>query len=67
MTNNTSNVDMLGTQLLGFALITILVVVITWGFYFPMKRLNKLRIDKSVEVIGRDTLMNAESKGLDLS
>ena len=67
MTNNTSNVDMLGTQLLGFALITILVVVITWGFFFPMKRLNKLRIDKSVEVIGRDTLMNAESKGLDLS
>ena len=64
---NTNNIDMLGTQLLGFALITILVVVVTWGFFFPMKRLNKLRIEKSVEVIGRDTLMNAESKGLDLT
>ena len=64
---NQNNIDMLGTQLLGFALITILVVVVTWGFFFPMKRLHKLRIDKSVEVIGRDTLMNAESKGLDLT
>jgi hypothetical protein len=31
-----------------------------------MKRLNKLRVDKNVEVIGHDTIMSAKSKGLDL-
>ena len=51
---------------MGLALITILVLVVSWGFFFPMKRLDRLRVRKSIEVIGRDTIMNAESKGLDL-
>jgi hypothetical protein len=31
-----------------------------------MKRLNQLRVEKSVEVLGRDTIMNAQSKGINL-
>jgi ammonia channel protein AmtB len=66
MVTDTTNLDLLGTQLLGLALISILVLVVSWGFFFPMKRLDHLRVSKSTEVIGRDTIMNAESKGLDL-
>jgi len=66
LVTDTSTLDLLGTQLLGLALITILVIVISWGFFFPMKRLDYLRVTKSTEVIGRDTIMNAESKGLEL-
>ena len=50
--------------MLGFALIRILNVVITWGFFFPYKRMEKLRVKVSTEVIGRDTIMNAASKGI---
>lgn len=60
------SLDSLGTELLGFALISILVIVISWIYFFPIKRLGRLRVKKGVEVIGRDTLMNAQSKGLDL-
>ena len=60
------SVDALGTQLLGLALITVLVIIVTWVFFFPLKSLGKLRVRKSVEVLGRDALMNAESKGLEL-
>lgn len=66
MVSDINNLDLLGTQLLGLALITILVIVVSWSYFFPMKRLNHLRVSKGIEVIGRDTVMNAESKGLDL-
>jgi len=58
--------DRIGTQLLGLALITILVLIVTWGYFFPMKRLNLLKVDKSTEVLGRDTIMNAVSKTIEL-
>lgn len=67
MVNNTTDLDLLGTQLLGLAMITILVISISWMYFFPMKRLATLRVPISIEVIGRDTIMNAESKGLDLT
>ena len=35
-------------------------------YYFPVKRFNLLRIPKSVEILGRDAIMNANSKGLDI-
>jgi len=60
------NIDRLGTQLLGLALITVLVLGVSWGYFLPMKRVNQLRVPKSTEVLGRDTIMNAVSKGLDL-
>ena len=66
MITKIDGVDSLGTQLLGLALVSVVVIVVSWIYFFPMKRLNKLRVNKAVEVIGRDTLMNAESKGLDL-
>lgn len=61
-----SGIDQLGTQLLGLALITIYVIFVSWLFFFPMKRLKYLKVDKSIEVLGRDTVNNAKSKGLDL-
>ena len=66
MVTKVEGVDSLGTQLLGLALIGILVIILSWIYFFPMKRLGRLRVSKAVEVMGRDTIMNAESKGLDL-
>jgi ammonia channel protein AmtB len=51
--------DLLGTELLGLASVTILALVLSWLYFFPMKRLDYLRVSKSVEVLGRDTIMNA--------
>jgi len=65
-TSDLGNLDLLGTQLLALCLTLIISLVVSWGFFFPMKRLNKLRVEKSVEVIGHDTIMSAKSKGLDL-
>jgi ammonia channel protein AmtB len=66
MVNKMENLDSLGTELLGLGLIAILVLAISLLYFFPMKRLGKLRVPKAIEVIGRDTVMNAQSKGLDI-
>lgn len=66
MVSKVDGVDSLGTQLLGLALISVVVIIVSWIYFFPMKRLSKLRVKKAIEVLGRDTVMNAESKGLDL-
>lgn len=66
LTNKIDALDSLGTQMLGLALITILVIIFSWIYFFVVKRLGHLRISKAVEVLGRDTVMNAESKGLEL-
>lgn len=66
VTDDIGNMDLLGTQLLGLSLVAIYSMVISWAYFFPLKRLKKLRISKSTEVIGHDTIMNARSKGLDL-
>jgi ammonia channel protein AmtB len=62
----TQGINQIGTQILGFALVTVYVTVLSWVYFFPIKRLNYLRIPKSVEVLGRDAIMNANSKGLDI-
>ena len=64
---SSSGIDQLGTQLLGTALITIYVSFCSWAYFFAMKRLHYLKVKKSTEVLGRDTVNNAVSKGLDLS
>lgn len=66
VSDDVGNMDLLGTQLLGISLVAIYSMVLSWTYFFPLKRLKKLRISKSIEVIGHDTIMNARSKGLDL-
>lgn len=51
---------------MGLALITLLVLCLSWGYFFPMKRLLMLRVKKSTEVLGQDTIRNAVSRGLEL-
>lgn len=58
--------DLVGIQVLTLAIITGLVTVLSWAYYFPIKRLGSLKVPKSIEVIGRDAIMNANSKALDL-
>jgi len=58
--------DLLGVQVLSLSIITALATVLSWIYFFPMKRLNSLKVPRSIEVLGRDAIMNANSKGLDL-
>lgn len=57
---------LVGIQVLTLTIITGLVAVLSWLYFFPIKRLGQLKIPRSIEVIGRDAIMNANSKGLDL-
>lgn len=66
LVNRIDSLDSIGTQFLGFALITIYVIILSWIYFFVFKRLGYLRIELAYEVLGRDTVMNAESKGLEL-
>lgn len=63
---DTGKMNRLGTQLLGMTLISVLTLVVSWAYFFPMQRFKKLRVPKSTEVLGRDTVMNAISKGIEL-
>jgi hypothetical protein len=45
---------------------TVFNVILSWVYFFTLKRMKWLRVSKAVEVLGRDTIMNAESKGLEL-
>jgi len=58
---------MVGTQMIGIGVIGGIVAVISWIYFFPVKRLGGLRVPKSIEILGRDTIINANSKGLDLN
>ena len=42
------------------------MIILSWIYFFVFKRLGYLRIELAYEVLGRDTVMNAESKGLEL-
>ena len=43
---------------------TILILCVSWAYFFPLKRMGHLKVPKSHEVLGRDTIMNAVSQGL---
>jgi ammonia channel protein AmtB len=53
--------------MIGIGVIGGTVAAISWIYFFPVKRLGGLRVPKSIEVLGRDTIINANSKGLDLN
>jgi ammonia channel protein AmtB len=42
-------------------------IIISWLYFFIVKRCKLLRLKKAEEVIGMDAIMNAKNKGMDVS
>lgn len=58
--------SILGIQLLGWASISVWVTVLTWIYFFSLKRCRVLKLKREQEIIGLDALMHAKSKRIDL-
>lgn len=58
--------SILGIQFLGWAAIAVWTTVITWVYFFSLKRCKVLKVKKAHEIIGLDTLYQAKSKRIDL-
>ena len=58
--------DLIGIQVLSFVVITGTMAFAAWVYFFPFQRLGNLKVPRRVEILGRDAIMNANSKGLDL-
>jgi Amt family ammonium transporter len=59
--------NFLGVQFLSLVIITVWAILVTWVFYFPLKKCKLLRLKTSEEVVGHDTLASAKHKGIDIS
>jgi ammonia channel protein AmtB len=57
----------IGIQFLSLVIITMWTIIVSWIFFFPLKKCKLLRLKKAEEVVGMDALQNAKNKGLDVS
>jgi ammonia channel protein AmtB len=58
--------SILGIQLLGWASVSVWTTVITWIYFFSLKRCKLLKVKKAQEILGLDTVYQATSKRIDL-
>ena len=58
--------SLLGIQILGWAAVSVWTTVITWIYFFSLKRCKRLKIKKAQEILGLDTIMQAHSKRIDI-
>ena len=56
----------IGIQFLSLVIITAWAILISWTYFFLMKRCKVLRLKKEEEVMGMDMLAYAKNKGLDI-
>ena len=63
---NLTSGSILGIQFLGWASISVWTTVITWIYFFSLKRCHILKVKKAVEILGLDTVYRAKSKKIDI-
>jgi ammonia channel protein AmtB len=59
--------SLLGIQLLGWAAVSVWTLIVTWIYFFSLKKCHMLKLKRAEEVIGHDTINMAKSKGIDIS
>lgn len=59
--------SLLGIQLLGFATISVWVLIVCWLYFFSLKRCRVLKVKKSQEILGLDAVDAAKAKGIDIT
>lgn len=55
---------LLGIQLLGFTAVSLWTIMISWIYFFSLKRSKTLKLKKSEEILGFDALQSARAKGI---
>lgn len=56
----------IGIQFLSLVIMSCWAIVVSWVFFFPLKRCKLLKLKKAEEVLGMDTITYAKNKGLDI-
>lgn len=56
----------IGIQFLSLVIISIWALIVSWVYFFILKRLKVLRLTLSEEVLGADTIAYAKNKGIDI-
>lgn len=56
----------IGIQFLSLVIITAWAIIISWIYFFILKRCKVLRLKKADEVMGQDMMAYAKNKGLDI-
>lgn len=56
-----------GIQVLTFTIVTAIITIFSWIYFFFIHKMGWLKVEKSVEVLGRDAVMNSMGKDIDLT
>jgi ammonia channel protein AmtB len=58
--------NLIGVQFLSLVVISLWSILVTWVFFFCLKKCKFLRLKTSEEVLGHDTITYAKHKGVDI-
>mmetsp|Transcript_7103 Transcript_7103/g.6215 ORF Transcript_7103/g.6215 Transcript_7103/m.6215 type:complete len:196 (+) Transcript_7103:881-1468(+) len=61
-----SDGSLIGIQMMGFAVVSVWMLLFTWILFFILKRFKVLRLKRAVEILGNDVVDAAKYKGLDI-
>lgn len=56
----TGNTDVIGIQLIGAVSLLILSIVLSFIFFYPLKKMGRLRLSKIQEIIGMDIYLKQD-------
>lgn len=59
--------ELIGIQVLTLVIVTAIVASFSWVYFFFIHKMGWLKVEKAVEVVGRDAVMNSTAKDIDLS
>ena len=58
--------SLLGIQILGWAAVSVWTTVLTWVYFFSLKRCRILKVKQSQEILGLDAVMQAQSTRVEI-
>lgn len=58
--------SLIGIQFLSLVIVSVWAVIVSWTYFFIMKKCKFLRLKTAEEVLGFDTLTDAKNKGIDI-
>jgi len=58
--------NFIGIQFLSFFIVSVWAIIVSWLYFFVLKRTKVLKLKKAEEIVGMDALAYAKNKGLDI-
>lgn len=56
----------IGIQFLSLVIITVWTIIVSWVYFYTLKKCKLLKLKKAEEVLGMDTISDARHKGIDI-